>query len=431
METEYKDFYELKYSKSILSAREVCSKLKGNDVIVEYFINENDSSIELYTFLMGKNKLEFKKQILPSKFNYWVEDIFQFMSDSEFLLTKNRDAKEFSTSSFNLYRYLIQPYENELNKKNITIIPDGKLCYIPFDVLLTSLPDTTKNIEFNELNYLIKNYTFNYANSANLLVNSNLNKKKNNNKTGAFAPIYQNGDFIDYAGQQIQLIPLPGIQKEVEKIEKLVNCELFTGNDATEDNFRKNAENFDILHLAMHAFVNDSVPALSSFAFTQTKSDDLLKNGLLNTADIYNLQLNANLTVLSSCNTGTGSLQKGEGIMSLARGFLYAGCPSIIMSLWEVEDNSGTAIITSFYKHLKRGKAKDEALRDAKLEYLESVNSRLAHPHYWSGFISLGNDKPMFVSYDFYFFIVLILALAGIGIDQLIRIKKARKMRAS
>ncbi|MGE0019823.1 MAG: CHAT domain-containing protein [Draconibacterium sp.] len=431
IESEYNDFYELKYSKSMLTARSISEKLKEDQVIIEYYINENDSLTELYTFVLGKHVTDFRKQRLPSEFHFWVENMFQFMSDSEFLLTKNDDAKEFCNASYNLYRYLILPFENELKNKKITIIPDGKLSYIPFDALLTSLPDTTKTIEFNKLDYSIWRYTFNYANSANLLVNSKSEGKKGKIKIGAFAPAYTNGEVIEYAGQHISLIPLPGVQKEVEKIAKLINCELFTGNKASEDNFRKYAEEFDILHLAMHAFVNDSMPALSSFAFTQTKSDDLLKNGLLNTADIYNLKLNANLTVLSSCNTGSGALKKGEGIMSLARGFLYAGCPSVIMSLWEVEDNSGTKIITSFYKNLKGGKAKDEALRNAKLEYLESVNSRLAHPHYWLGFISLGDNKPMFISYDFYFFVVLIIALAGIGIDQLIRIKKARKKRAS
>lgn len=431
IESEYNDFYELKYSKSILTARSISEKLKEDQVIIEYYINENDSLTELYTFVLGKHVTDFRKQRLPSKFHFWVENMFQFMSDSEFLLTKNYNAKEFCNASYNLYRYLILPFENELKNKKITIIPDGKLSYIPFDALLTSLPDTSKTIEFNKLNYSIWRYTFNYANSANLLVNSKYEWKKGKIKTGAFAPAYTNGEVIEYAGQHISLIPLPGVQKEVEKIAKLINCELFTGNKASEENFRKHAEEFDILHLAMHAFVNDSMPALSSFAFTQTKSDDLLKNGLLNTADIYNLKLNANLTVLSSCNTGSGALKKGEGIMSLARGFLYAGCPSVIMSLWEVEDNSGTKIITSFYKNLKGGKAKDEALRNAKLEYLESVNSRLAHPHYWLGFISLGDNRPMFISYDFYFFVILIIALAGIGIDQLIRIKKARKKRAS
>ena len=116
--------------------------------------------------------------------------------------------------------------------------------------------------------------------------------------------------------------------------------------------------------------------------------------------------------------------------MSLARGFLYAGCPSIVMTLWEAEDNAGTKIMSSFYKFLKKGKAKDEALRMAKLEYLSEANPRLAHPHYWLGYVSIGDNSPLYRSYDFYFFSLLILAFIGIATEQILRIKKARKKRA-
>jgi len=181
----------------------------------------------------------------------------------------------------------------------------------------------------------------------------------------------------------------------------------------------------------MHANINDSLPGFSSLAFTIDNEKTNTGDGWLNTADIYNLELDAQLTVLSACNTGSGQLKKGEGIMSLARGFFYAGCPSIIMSLWEVEDQSGTEIMGAFYKYLKRGKTKDGALRLAKLEYLKTANSRRAHPHYWLGYVSIGNNSPLYKSYDFYFFSLLSLILVGISIDQTIRMKKARKKRAS
>jgi CHAT domain-containing protein len=346
------------------------------------------------------------------------------------MLTKKEDSKQFCFSSNQLYKNLILPYKNLIKNKKITIIPDGKLSYIPFDALLENIPDTSKTIEFNQLSYLIRNYPINYSNSANLLFKQIPKNEKVRIKAIAFAPIYKEGESIEIAQQKFPLIPLPGVQREVAQISEIINTNVFKGEEATEENFRKHAEKYDILHLAMHAFINDSLPAFSSFAFAQNNSEDLTKNGLLNTTDIYNFKLNAKLIVLSACNTGTGQLKKGEGIMSLARGFLYAGCPSIIMSLWEVEDESGTQIMTSFYKNLKKGKTKDEALRSAKLEYLDSVSSRRAHPHYWLGFVNIGDNTPLYISYDFYFFILLILALSGIGIDQAIRIKKARKKRA-
>jgi CHAT domain-containing protein len=179
----------------------------------------------------------------------------------------------------------------------------------------------------------------------------------------------------------------------------------------------------------MHAFINDSLPAFSRLAFAQNHETDDNNDGWLNTADIYNLSLNARLTVLSACNTGSGNLKKGEGVMSLARGFLYAGCPSIIMTLWEVEDNAGTEIMQSFYQSLKKGRKTDEALRTAKLKYLENANPRTAHPHYWLGYVSIGSPEPLFRSYDYYFFGLLVLSIGLIITDQVLRIQKNRKKR--
>ena len=431
IETEYKDYYNLKYANNQLTVNEIQNKIKPEQTLLEYHIHQTDSLIDLYTFIITKTEINIRKQELTSTFQKSIDQIFQFMSNSDFLFTTGEESKIYCSSAWYLYNTLLKPHEDLFKNSKITIVPDGLISYVPFDALLKSLPDTSKNIEFNQLDYLIKKYTFNYANSINLLFQKQKTENRHSVKAIAFAPEYQIGDIIEYAGQKITLVPLAGTLKEVSKISRLINTNVFTGAEATEENFRKNAEKFDILHLAMHAFINDSLPAFSSLAFAQKDSSDVLNNGLLNTSDIYNLKLKAALTVLSACNTGMGKLRKGEGIMSLARGFLYAGCPSIIMSLWEVEDNSGTEIISSFYKNLKKGKAKDESLRMAKLEYLENAGSRMAHPHYWLGFVSIGDESPIYKSYDFYFFIVLILALTGVGIDQIIRIKKARRKRAS
>ena len=432
IETEYKDYYELKYSDSMLSIKDIQQKLDNDQVIVEYVLNETDTISEIYSFIIGTDKVNFYKQNVNNEFNLSIEYLFKFLSNTEYMFTKNNESKQFCISSNQLYQKLILPIYDQVENKKITIIPDGKLNYIPFEALLENLPDTTKAIEFNQLSYLIRNYCINYANSVNLLFKPTASVKgRNKIKVLAFAPIYTEGETMKILQKIYPLVPLPGVEKEVTKISKIVDADYFVGVEATEENFRKNAEKFEILHLAMHAFINDSLPAYSSFAFTRSNSDDPTKNGVLNTADIYNLKLNAKLTVLSACNTGIGQLNKGEGVMSLARGFLYAGCPSIIMSLWEVEDESGTQIITAFYKNLKKGKSKDESLRLAKLEYLNSVGSRRAHPHYWLGFVSIGDNTALYNSYDYYFFIVFILALSGIGIDQILRIKKARKKRAS
>ncbi|MEN8116890.1 MAG: CHAT domain-containing protein [Bacteroidota bacterium] len=430
LEGNYSDYYQLKYSESMLALSELQNKLSNNEAVLEYIINETDSLAELYTFVVTKQTLEFNKQELSSGIQNSIENLFNFMSDHGYLFTKNEDAKRFSVDAYELYNLLISPHLKEIQGKNLILIPDGKLSYISFDALLQTLPDTSKTINFSKLDYLIKNYNLNYANSANILFRNRNNSKKINNKTLAFAPEYNGEPFETTNARSFILSPLPGVQKEVESISKTVKTKIFRNTEASESNFRKHCKDYDILHLAMHAFIDDSIPARSSLTFSpKSKENKLENNGIVQTADIYNLELNARLTVLSACNTGIGKLQKGEGIMSLARGFLYAGCPSIVMSLWEVEDESGTRIMSSFYKNLKKGKQKDAALRLAKLDYLENSNSRQAHPHYWMGFVSIGDNSPIYTGYDIYFFAFLLLLIIAFTIDQIIRIKKARRKR--
>ncbi len=428
LEQNYSNFYNLKYADLLLGVSNIQQKLKGNEVVLEYILNETDSLPELYTFFISPGSARFIKVKTDPEFMSSIEKTFRFMSNPRYMFTRNEDSKEFCTASYYLYQKLIFPFEKEIKDKKILVIPDGKLSYIAFDALLEELPDTAKPVNFAQLKYLILKNNINYSYSANLLFQFNRPKHKTQNKVLAFAPEYSKDTFT-FDNQKLTLMPLPGIQKEVDLISKELKTKLFKGSDASEINFRKNSNNFNILHLAMHAFIDDSQPAYSRLAFFQNSNEDAENNGWLNTADIYNLDLNARLTVLSACNTGSGTLRKGEGVMSLARGFLYAGCPTIVMTLWEVEDNAGTKIMESFYKNLRKGRAVDEALRLSKLEYLENANPRTAHPHYWLGYVSIGDNTPLFRSYDLYFFGLLIAAITAIIIDQILRALKARKKR--
>lgn len=429
IEQNFSDYYELKYADGTIKISEIQQKLKNNEVLIEYVLNETDSIPELYAFCFARGFKDFIKIDIDTAFIQSLETTYRFMSNPGYLFTKNDNSKAFCVAANSLYQHLIHPFASVVQNKKITIIPDGKLSYLPFDALLTEMPDTAGQIQFNQLPYLIRNNTINYAYSANLLFKfGNNQQRKAKNRILAFAPEYKS-DTVFFENDRLILTPLPGIQREVDLIAGEIKTKLFKSDDATELNFRKHSKNHDILHLAMHAFINDSLPAFSRFAFAQNNETTPENDGWLNTADVYNLDLNARLTVLSACNTGSGNLRRGEGVMSLARGFLYAGCPAIVMTLWEVEDNAGTKIMSSFYQNLKKGRSTDEALRLAKLRFLENANPRMAHPHYWLGYVSIGSANPLFRSYDYYFFGLLILALAGITIDQFIRMKKNRKIR--
>jgi len=178
-----------------------------------------------------------------------------------------------------------------------------------------------------------------------------------------------------------------------------------------------------VLHLAMHSMVNEKNPMLSVMAFSGSR-DSI--DSQLTAIEIYNQHLNADLAVLSACNTGFGELHRGEGIMSFARAFSYAGVSSAAISLWQVPDKATSKIMINFYSYLKEGKTKAEALRLAKVEFINSYPS-MAHPFYWSGFILSGNNKPLQFPVSSYWYWIgagVIMILIILLIRQVLRYKK-------
>jgi CHAT domain-containing protein len=168
---------------------------------------------------------------------------------------------------------------------------------------------------------------------------------------------------------------------------------MFTGNRATETNFRLAMQKPALFHLAMHS-ISDPTDSRYSYLLFDTHNDTL-EDGRLFNYEISLLRLKSPMVVLSACNSGTGTLYHGEGLMSLARGFILAGASSVIMTSWEVNDEISAEIISRFYQHLSEGKHKDEALRLAKLEYLKTSPPIYANPYYWATYEVLGNNAPI------------------------------------
>jgi CHAT domain-containing protein len=130
------------------------------------------------------------------------------------------------------------------------------------------------------------------------------------------------------------------------------------------------------------------------------------------------MNLKSRLTVLSACNTGSGRLQKGEGVMSLARAFLYAGCPAIVMTLWSVEDASSANLMIDFYKNLLSGYSKDEALRKAKIKHIKNADPLKAHPYFWLGYVSIGDQRALYHTKTIYFVGMILVFLLAIMIEK-------------
>lgn len=393
-EETYPEYYALKFNTAVADHSEIANILEKDEALIEYVVLDS----LLFSFLHTRKDFIVRQIAIDSIFHFNTRFVREMLTSREFSEGVKMDYTQFVHASYNLYNILIRPIEPSIKDCKLVIIPDESLAYIPFEVLLSGLPEYQEP-DYKGLPYLFLDHSISYSNSATLLVNKSNRKEKTNRRLLAFAPEYQNRiDSENKISSREELFnnlyPIPGVVEEVSFIRDLIRGNVFMDSEATESNFKANSPNYGILHFAMHTVIDDVNPMYSKLVFSNTSQEE--EDGFLNTFEIYNLSLNAKLAVLSSCNSGTGKMQKGEGVMSLARGFIYAGCPSIIMTLWEVEDNSGSEIMSGFYTYLKKGYAKNDALRYAKLDFLETATMETSHPYFWSGYVNIGNTEPIF-----------------------------------
>ena len=271
--------------------------------------------------------------------------------------------------------------------------------------------------DFRSLPYLVTTHEVSYANSATLLFSRKGKRARFANRLLAFASDYrsQEGEQTVSRSRQLytdNLLPIPGARDEVIGIRKIIRGMTYLGEESNEANFKKHAGNYDIIHLAMHGYLDNENPMLSKLIFSI--HPDSVEDNLLNTAEIYNLRLKARLATLSSCKSGMGTLSGGEGVISLARGFSYAGCPCIVMSLWEVEDNVSADIMTCFYKKLRQGCSKQKAMAYAKRTFLRKTEPVKTHPYYWACYVVIGDTHPVFVPHFLKYMAMALLVLVTV-----------------
>jgi len=396
LENNYPKYYQLKYQNNIIGIDELQQKLDDKTVLLEYFSGENNT----YTFVITKTALNY---VILDSVGSFDQSIKEFRNTVDPLLNKTASLKLFTsytTQAFELYKKIIQkPLRYAGNKEKLIVIPDGPLGYIPFDVLLTK-PAVTDQIDYRTLPYLLYDFKISYAYSASLLFNNILDKKRYTRSNFiAFAPVYKEfeSDSIKSTLSETfrnKLTALSWNQQEIKNIDHYLDGDILIGDDAQESNFKNVAHKYDIIHLAMHALIDDQNPMYSKLAFTGNKNDSI-NDGFLNAYELYNMELSAEMVVLSACETGYGKLEKGEGIMSLARAFTYAGCPSIVMSHWLADDKATAELMDLFYKYLAEGLSKDEALQKAKIEFLKNTDDIRQNPAFWAGFVVLGDTSPI------------------------------------
>jgi CHAT domain-containing protein/tetratricopeptide (TPR) repeat protein len=396
LEEGFPEFYQLKYNRNNCSLEDVQSHLRPDELFLEYHI----AGTELFIFIVttGRNSI-LQVKISESFFGY-IDTLNNFLTGGPGANPSKLNAG-YCDAAHELYKILIEIVENYFDKQKLIIIPDGQLFYLPFDVLLTQKPGDSTN-RYSTLPYLIKKHPVNYSYSASMYLNSLKHPQaKYNNDFIAFAMSFKKEKYlysasnltpVVYRGNET-LAELTGVKDEVNDILKIIDGKALFDEEATEYRFKFPGNSYKVLHIATHGIIDNENPMFSKLIF----SEDTLHNedGNLYTWELFSMKMNAEMAVLSACNTGYGKLRPGEGMMTLARGFLYAGIPSMVISLWNVNDVSTAEIMTRFYHYLNLGLEKETALQKAKLDYLRDADDITANPYFWGGFIHLGNNKSL------------------------------------
>jgi CHAT domain-containing protein len=343
-----------------------------------------------------------------------------------------------------LYNKLVAPLERHIPIGNaLIIIPDGVLHYLPFEALVAGIREgpllppaplpwykrlfaksTMRHAplfqEYESAYFLAEKFAISYASSASVLDSEILLSQKRHVPSENLA-IFASPDFSRASQTQLaslraapifnfaslilmgpdnvwEFSPLLQTENYARQMARQVRpSNLFVGAAATEESFKREAGNYRYVHIATHTATEERMPMYSRIIFAQ--DDDPAEDGFLHTHEILNLRLSAELVTLVGCRTGLGRLQRGEGLVGLTRAFIYAGAPSVVVSLWAVEESSGL-LMKYFYANLEQGMSKAEALRQAKLRMIKSRGKlpdgkeiSYAHPFLWAPFVLVGENR--------------------------------------
>jgi len=304
-----------------------------------------------------------------------------------------------------LYNSLWKPFEDKVITEHVIIIPDRELFNLSFDILtpkpIQSYADLAKN-SLLARHFISYNYSL-------LLVNQSESTTDFNDNFIAFVPEFNDKmkeeykisitDSLALDKTYLTLLPQPFCLELAKTSTELFNGTSFLNEQSTKQVFVNSAKEHKIIHIGTHAESNNLSPELSRMVFakpvieTNTEEDNYLF-----VYEIYNCNLSSNLAILTACETGKPTWQPGEGMISLAHAFNYAGSESILTSLWKIDEKSSAKIVKLFYYQLARGLSKDKALQMAKLQYLNSENGRTLSPKYWAGLILIGDTLPVPIS---------------------------------
>lgn len=330
-----------------LTLKEVQEMLEPGVTVLEYFVPRGRAML----WVVDKERVNFvrlsvNRSDLISKVAVLREGIYQV-----------NEKEKFKQSSEELYKLLIEPALPFIRGKELLLIPHDVLHYLPFQALASP-----------QGRYLIQDYPVYYLSSASLMQFTREKRKASRDK----ALVMGNPNLGDPA------YDLRFAEREAKEVARLYpQSAVYLRSEATKSRAVSSSANYDMLHFAVHGELREDEPLNSGLLLAADSKQD----GKLTVADIFSLNLKADTVVLSACETGLGKISSGDEIIGLTRAFIYAGTPSVITTLWKVNDRASYELMGEFYSQLKSAK-KTEALRQAQLKIMKSY----PQPFFWAAY---------------------------------------------
>jgi len=415
---DYSKYYNFKYQSPITNLDSIQEALADSTALIQYL----EGNTAIYQFVICKDTFAVRK-IFWRTYRPTIVKYYKHFTDPKLIKhTQSGGYKDFCKTSYELYYKLM--HHELLNKvKRLVIIPDGLLSYIPFETLLTEIPlDSVHKISFPSLAFVLKEKTISYNYSSTLWLDQLYIKKEPiNDKILGIGVTYMNEEIPDFRAKAIRelrssLDSFTNAKAELDSLAGKYAGDFYTDDYASEYYLKDYAPSYGILHLALHGLIDQN--QLGNSGLVLAEDGYRAEDNFLSINEIKQLELNTSMLVLSNCETGYGRYQRGEGLISLGRSFMYAGSPSLVMTLWSQNNESASKVMNYFYENIKAGKRKDKALQEAKLRYLKTEKGMNAHPAFWAAYIQLGNTDSIEISEPvthIWWFIIPIAFLAFLG----------------
>lgn len=397
----------------LITLEEIQAQLGDNEQLLEYYWG-NDST---YVLSITNDATAIRSMPRNEAVDTLITTVYNTISGHPRF--GSEDANRYGQAADQVYQKFFAPV---IQRQRVIIVPDGPLSILPVEALVTSyLPSV--DLSFRELNYAVYDYEISYAYSSSIFFKDRTRSRSRIERVLAFS--YSGESDPSYFTRRSQADELPGTYVELETLSRLYDkVTRFTNEAASKQNFISNTEGYDLIHLGVHGVGDEEVADNSRLIFR----GDSMSDRSLYAYEIYNLKLNAGLVVLSACETGIGRNVAGEGVLSIARAFTYAGCPSVVMSLWDVPDAFTSKIMMRFYENLNDEQSVSTSLRNAKLQFLKTSDGFTAHPVNWAAFVINGQDV-VFRSRGLYFGVYVIAALVLAGAAGAIAYRRRRGRR--